>query len=191
MSETMSAGALTQKGAQHFTLTVASSPRRAPVKALAAIVKEFAAPSAKGEAVWRQGDLVLEIAGVRFNKAETRAILLLHFTQSDLPTVSSHLVLDLTAAESGYPAILEDAPGLTKAVLEHALEAFARRWCMFYAMGPGGRFSEVRSRLSFSAEEATVFRVERSLALCEPQIVPDVSAKLDALLKQRSAKRAA
>lgn len=183
---------LTQKGARHFEIEVASSPRRAPVRPLVEIIKAFAAASAKGEALWRQAELALEIAGARFNKAETRAILLLHFKQGDADPVSSHLVIDLTSG-SRYAAILEDAVGISKPLLEHALSALAQRWCSFYAMGPGGKFSEVRPRLSFveSTDASMTITVERALALCEPQILPEVSAKLDALLKLRMAKRAA
>lgn len=177
--------------ARHYEITVGSSPRRVPKQSLAAIVKTFAAASAKGDAVWRQGETVFEIARVRFNKSATRAIVLIRFADAGAAEASAHLLIDCAPSTDGiYRAVLEEAPGLTKALLDYAMEALARRLFSFYAMGPGGHFVQAYPRLSFAASSAVPaeLMLERAPALCEPEIRPDVSVKLDELLKRRTAR---
>lgn len=183
---------VSQRTARHYDITISSSPRRAPVQSLTAILKAFAAASATGEAVWRENGATSEIARVRFNKAETRAILLFRFAEGEREAVTAHLVFDLSPGAGVYHAIADEAPRLTRAQLEHGIGALARRHFAFYAMGPRGSFAQAYPRLSFAEAAAPVaFTLERELAACELEIRPDVSVKLDTLLKQRATRLAA
>lgn len=180
-----------QCSAQHYEIALASAPGHAPVQSLAAIVKAFAAASERGEAIWRRGAVNLQIARVRFNKTGTRAILLLHSADADGASVSVHLVIDLDPNAGAYRTILQQAPGLTKASVEQGLQGLAGRLFEFYFKDRSGSFSKATPRLSFTAHSEEVFAIESELAQCEPEIRPDISAKLDALLRRQATKRAA
>jgi hypothetical protein len=183
-----------QRHALHCEIRIASTPRHAPAQSLAAIVKAFAASSAKREALWLRGQAAFEITQVRFNKAGTRAILLLRHKEAD-SEASAHLVIDLTPSPKdadAYDAILEQAPGLTMQRLELAMQALARRLFEFYFKDASGNFRQAYPGMSFAAHQETLtFTVERELAQCESEIRPDVSARLDSLLKRQTSRLAA
>jgi hypothetical protein len=175
----------TQKSALYYVIKVDAPLRNAPVQPLSAIVKAFASASEKGEAVWREGANAFEIARVRFNKTETRAVLLVRYTGPSGALNSAHAVVDLILRDGAYRAVIEEAPALSKARLEFGMEALSRRLCEAYVANARGQFKKTHPRLSFvTVSEPIAFDVERASEVCEPDIRPDVSVKLDGLLKR-------
>jgi len=175
----------TQKTALHYEITVGSPLRGAPQQSLAAIVKAFAAAAEKGEAVWREGANAFEIMRVRFNKTETRAVLLLRYADPSGALNTAHMLVDLIARDGAYRAVIEEAPALNKARLEFGMEALARRLFEYYVATARGQFKKTHPRLSFvAAGEPVAFEIERASLVCEPEIRADVSLKLDGALKR-------
>jgi hypothetical protein len=82
---------------------------------------------------------------------------------------------------------------LSKTRLEFGMEALTRRLCEGYVPTLRGQFRKTHPRLVFDvvAGEPVAFVLERASLLCEPEIRPAVSVKLDALLRQRAAQLAA
>lgn len=180
--------------AQHYEITVSSSPTRAPVQSLAAIVKAFAEAALRGDARWRRGVISFDVKRVRFNSTGTRAILLLHYANAATASVASaHLVVDLTPSPNGdaYQAIVQETPGLTKASLEQGMQELARRLFPFYFTDASRKFRQAHPRLSFAVGDEAQLALEREPAHCEAEIRADISVKLDALLRRRAVQRAA
>jgi len=173
-----------------------SSPSGAPLQSLGSIIKAIAEASAKGEAVWRRGEVIFEVTKARFNKAATRVVLLVRHTESEAAgPVMAHLVADLTPCpETGaYRVVIEAAAGLSKARLDQGMQGLARRLSHFYYKDARRQFRQAFPLLRFSAsaDEAMSFPLDDPRSGYDLEIQPKVSAALDRLLRQRAAMRAA